>query len=539
MVTVKGKSVSEGVAVGTVKVLKKISRDIKRRTIGDTESELARFRQALEKSKSQLKELTKKALSKVGEKESAIFEIHSIMLEDRDFIDSVENIITSEKVSAEYAVFVTADKFEKMFSSMDDEYMRARSADVRDISERLINNLIGEKDCSLEVEEPVILLADDLSPAQTLKLDKSKILSFVTSKGSPQGHTAILSRTMGIPAIVDTKADFDSSLNGQTAAVDGDNGVLYLEPDDGTLKEMLLRQSEYKSEKQLLEGLKGKDNVAPDGRRIDIFANIGGLKDIDSVISSDAGGIGLFRSEFIYLERTDFPSEDEQFEIYKTAAEKMDGKKVVIRTLDVGADKTAAYLGLEKEENPAMGLRAVRLCLERPEILTTQLRAIYRASAFGNISVMYPMITSLSEVREIKKLSAAVREALKKENIPFGSVEEGVMIETPAAALCSDLLAPEVDFFSVGTNDLSQYTLAVDRQNPKLARFFDPKHTAILRLIQLAADNAHKYGKWIGVCGELGSDKSMLGFFLDIGIDELSVSPSRVLPLRRKIRTGL
>ncbi len=537
--TVKGKSVSEGVAVGTVKVLKKVSRDIKRRAIGDIDSELARFRQALEMSTSQLKELTKKALSKVGEKEAAIFEIHSIMLEDKDYIDSVENIITSEKVSAEYAVFVTAEKFEKMFSSMDDEYMRARSADVRDISERLINNLIGEKDCSLEAEEPVILLADDLSPAQTLRLDKSKILAFVTSNGSAQGHTAILSRTMGIPAVVDTKSDFDSSLNGQTAAVDGDNGVLYLEPDDGTLKEMLLRQSEYKNEKKLLEGLKGKDNVTPDGRRIDIFANIGGLNDIDSVIASDAGGIGLFRSEFIYLQRTDFPSEDEQFEIYKTAAEKMDGKKVVIRTLDVGADKTAVYLGLEKEENPAMGLRAIRLCLERPEILTTQLRAIYRASAFGNISVMYPMITSISEVREIKKLSASVREALKNENIPFGSVEEGVMIETPAAALCSDLLAPEVDFFSVGTNDLSQYTLAVDRQNSKLARFFDPKHTAILRLIQLAADNAHKYGKWIGVCGELGSDKSMLDFFLDIGIDELSVSPSRVLPLRRKIRTGI
>ncbi len=539
MVTVKGKSVSEGVAVGTVKVLKKVSRDIKRRAIGDIDSERARFRQALEMSTAQLKELTKKALSKVGEKEAAIFEIHSIMLEDKDYIDSVENIITSEKVSAEYAVFVTAEKFEKMFSSMDDDYMRARSADVRDISERLINNLIGEKDCSLEAEEPVILLADDLSPAQTLRLDKSKILAFVTSNGSAQGHTAILSRTMGIPAVVDTKSDFDSSLNGQTAAVDGDNGVLYLEPDDGTLKEMLLRQSEYKNEKKLLEGLKGKDNVTPDGRRIDIFANIGGLNDIDSVIASDAGGIGLFRSEFIYLQRTDFPSEDEQFEIYKTAAEKMDGKKVVIRTLDVGADKTAVYLGLEKEENPAMGLRAIRLCLERPEILTTQLRAIYRASAFGNISVMYPMITSISEIREIKKLSASVREALKNENIPFGSVEEGVMIETPAAALCSDLLAPEVDFFSVGTNDLSQYTLAVDRQNPKLARFFDPKHTAILRLIQLAADNAHKYGKWIGVCGELGSDKSMLDFFLDIGIDELSVAPSRVLPLRRKIRTGI
>lgn len=532
----EGKSVFGGIAMGKIRVYKKDAQQVKRVKVTDAEAEIARYMQARDTAMQQLQQLYEKALQEIGETNAAIFEVHQMMLEDDDYNESVENIIRTEQVNAEYAVASTGDNFAQMFASMDDEYMQGRAADVRDISERMIGILNGAAADGIAADEPVIIVADDLAPSETVQMDKSKVLSFVTVHGSLNSHTAILARTMGIPALVATDIAEAEALDGRYAVVDGAAGKLYVEPDEETTGMLEQKKKEFQEQKELLETLKGKENITLDGKKIMLYANIGNSKDLATVIQNDAGGIGLFRSEFIYLERDHFPTEEEQFQIYKQVAQTMAGKRVIIRTLDIGADKQCDYFEMEKEENPAMGCRAIRICLTRPEIFKTQLRALFRASAFGKLAVMYPMITSVSEVRRIKEIVAEVCAELDAQGVAYGEVEQGIMIETPAAVMISDLLAEEVDFFSIGTNDLTQYTLAIDRQNTKLDEFFDPHHPAVLRMIQMVVDHAHEKGIWAGICGELGADPELTQTFLKMGVDELSVSPGRILTLRKIIR---
>lgn len=537
MTEYNGKSVYGGIAIGKIHVMAKSEQFIVRHKVENRDKEIERFEAAKTEAQNQLAALYDKAVKEVGEANAAIFEVHQMMLDDDDYLDSIKNIISKQSVNAEYAIGVTSDNFADMFSSMDDAYMKERAADVKDISERIIRiltNAGSEKDLS---DEPAIILADDLAPSETVQLDKNLVLSFVTVHGSTNSHTAILARTMNIPALIGVNIEISADLEGKTAVVDGFNGVIYIEPDEEILAKMKKAQEDEIEKQRLLQELKGKENITKDGKSVLVYANIGNVKDLAYVLKNDAGGIGLFRSEFIYLESNAYPTEDEQFQIYKKAAETMAGKRVIIRTLDIGADKQADYFELDKEENPAMGLRAIRICLTRPEIFKTQLRAIYRASKYGKIAIMYPMITSIEEVRKIKAISSEVRAELEKDNIPYNNVEEGIMIETPAAVMISDILAKEVDFFSIGTNDLSQYTMAIDRQNPKLDEFFNPHHEAVLRMIEMVCQNAHKENTWVGICGELGADLELTERFLKMGVDELSVSPSCVLPLRNKIRS--
>lgn len=531
-----GKSVYGGIAIGPIKVIKKDNSQVKRIHITDTESEVNRFVQAKQNSKEQLEKLYEKAVLEVGEANAAIFDIHNMMLDDLDYIESIENVIRTQSVNAEYAVALTGDNFSEMFSAMDDDYMKARASDVKDISERIIRNLAKIDDINISFDESVIIVADDLAPSETVQLDKEKVLSFVTVHGSSNSHTAILAKTMNIPSVINCPVEIDSDIDGAFGIVDGYNGKLYIEPDESIISAMKKRQQEDVEKQKLLFTLKGKSNTTLDGKEIKLYGNIGNLKDLASVFINDGDGIGLFRSEFIYLERNDFPSEEEQFQIYKVAAETLAGKKLIIRTLDIGADKQAGYFNLESEENPAIGYRAIRICLKQPDIFKTQLRAIYRASAFGNISIMYPMIISVDEVKRIKEITEEVKNELKAGGVTFNDVEQGIMIETPAAALISDELAKEVDFFSIGTNDLTQYTLAIDRQNSKIDDFFNPHHPAVLRMIKMVIDNAHKNNIWVGMCGELGADTDLTPVFLKMGIDELSVSPSAILKVRKKIR---
>jgi len=528
----KGKSVFGGIAIGKIQVYGKGEKQVKCTKVEDVEAEILRYRQATMEAMKQLKTLYEKALREVGEANAAIFEIHQMMLEDGDYQESIENIIHTQEVNAEYAVAQTGDNFVRMFASMEDDYMRGRAADVKDISGRLLAVLQGEEE-KMSVRESVIIVADDLAPSETVQLDKDLVLSFVTACGSPNSHTAILARTIGIPALVGTGLSPDGTIDGKLGIVDGTDGTFYVEPDEETLSRLRKARQEELLKKELLQTLKGKENITLDGQNILLYANIGNIKDLAAVLQNDAGGIGLFRSEFIYLEREDFPTEEEQFKIYRTVAETMGEKRVVIRTLDIGADKQCGYFKMEKEENPAMGCRAIRVCLTRPEIFKTQLRALFRASAFGKIAIMYPMITSVWEVRKIKEIAEEVREELKSQGIAYGEPEQGIMIETPAAAIISDRLAPEVDFFSIGTNDLTQYLLAVDRQNTALDDFCDPHHPAVLRMIELVVENAHRAGIWAGICGELGADPELTRDFLAMGVDELSVSPGRILPIRK------
>ena len=530
-----GKSVFGGIAIGKISVYQKKEQQVKRVKIDDPEQEMARYEKAKAEGIKQLQGLYDKALREVGEANAAIFEVHQMMMEDDGYNESVENIIRSQGVNAEYAVATTGDNYAQMFSAMDDDYMRERAADVRDISERLLTILNGEETGAVDADEPKIIVAEDLAPSETVQLDKDKVLSFVTVKGSLNSHTAILARTMAIPALVNASVPLESEIDGRLGIVDGANGTFYVDPDEETLAEMKKRQEEDLSRKQLLLTLKGKENVTLDGQKVMLYANIGNIKDLATVIQNDAGGIGLFRSEFIYLEKEDFPTEEEQFQIYRQVAQTMAGKRVIIRTLDIGADKQCDYFHMEHEENPALGCRAIRICLTRPEIFKTQLRALFRASAFGKIAIMYPMITSVQEVRKIKEIVEEVKAELTTQGVEFGNPEQGIMIETPAAAIISDDLAKEVDFFSIGTNDLSQYTMAIDRQNPQLDLFFDPHHPAVLRMISLVMENAHKAGIWAGICGELGADQSLTKEFLAMGVDELSVSPGSILSLRKII----
>ena len=582
----KGKSVFGGIAIGKIQVYGKGEKQVKRVKIEDTEAEILRYRQATEEAMAQLSALYDKAMQEVGEANAAIFEIHQMMLEDGDYQESIENIIHTQTVNAEYAVAQTADNFAQMFAAMEDDYMRGRAADVRDISERLLSILQGEAADKVSVSEPVIIVADDLAPSETVQLDKDMVLSFVTVHGSQNSHTAILARTIGIPALVGTGLSLDgkqgimdgvldgrqgiadgalngkqgiadgaldgkqgtmngtldeepgiadSTLDGKLGIVDGTNGIFYVDPDEETLSRLQKAREEEQEKKALLQTLKGKENITLDGKSILLYANIGNIKDLATVLQNDAGGIGLFRSEFIYLEREDFPSEEEQFRIYRTVAETMGKKRVIIRTLDIGADKQCDYFRMEKEENPALGCRAIRICLKRPEIFKTQLRALFRASKYGKIAIMYPMITSVKEVRRIREIVEEVKAELTAQGIEYGEPEQGIMIETPAAAIISDQLAKEVDFFSIGTNDLTQYLLAVDRQNPALDEFCDTNHPAVLRMIELVVENAHRAGIWAGICGELGADPELTKDFLAMGVDELSVSPGRILPIRKTI----
>ena len=531
----KGKSVFGGIAIGRIKVYNKSEQQVKRVHIDDTEHEKKRYYAAVDKAAMQLQELYDKAVKEVGEANAAIFEMHQIMLTDDDYKESVENIIDSQHVNAEYAVAQTGDNYAAMFAAMEDEYMRGRSADVKDISERLINILSGFNASSMVSDEPVIIVAEDLAPSETVQLDKDKILSFVSVKGSVNSHTAILARTMGIPALIGTPVIPDNDIDGKMGIVDGNSGCLYVDPDNEKLGYYRKKQDEQLRQKELLQLLKGREDITIDGRKIKLYANIGNVKDVMTVKANDAAGIGLFRSEFIYLERDTFPTEEEQFNIYRTVAENMAGKPVIIRTLDIGADKQCDYFNMDKEDNPALGMRAIRICLTRTEIFKTQLRALYRASAYGNINIMYPMIANMWEIDRIKEIEKEVRDELKQQGIDIGDVQTGIMIETPAAVMLSDELAEKVDFFSIGTNDLTQYTLAVDRQNPKLDSFFDPHHPAVLKMIKMVVDNAHKAGIWAGICGELGADTSLTREFLKMGVDELSVSPGRILPIRKII----
>ncbi len=531
----QGKSVFGGIAIGHLCVYKKGEQQVTRQKIEDVEAEVKRFQDAKEAAQAQLGELYDKAVKEVGEANAAIFEMHQMLLEDEDYQDSVENIIRTQQVNAEYATAVTSDHFSSMFAEMDDDYMKERAADIRDISERVIANLNGENKSKVVTDEPVIILADDLAPSETVQLDKDKVLSFVTVHGSVNSHTAILARTMGIPALVSTEMELTDDLDGKIAVVDGNHGVIYVEPDAETMEKMEALKKEEEEKKELLQTFKNKESVTLDGKKVLTYANIGNVKDLALVLQNGAEGIGLFRSEFLYLESETYPTEEEQFEVYKKVAETMAGKRVIIRTLDIGADKQADYFELAKEENPAMGVRAIRICLTRPEIFKTQLRALFRASAFGNIAIMYPMITSLSEIAQIKAIVEEVKTELDADNVPYGTPEQGIMIETPAAATISDLLAEEVDFFSIGTNDLTQYTLAIDRQNQSLDSFFDAHHIAVLRMINQTIRNAHKAGIWCGICGELGADSDLTELFLAMGIDELSVSPGRLLAIRRLI----
>lgn len=531
----QGKSVFGGIAIGRISVHKKDEQQVKRVRIEDPEQEILRYRQAKQTAMEQLQGLYQKALKEVGEANAAIFEIHQMMLEDDDYNESVENIIRMQQVNAEYAVASTGDNFAQMFSAMDDDYMRARSADVKDISERVLSVLGGRATGIAASGEPVIIVADDLAPSETVQLNKDLVLSFVTVHGSVNSHTAILARTMSIPALIGTAIPLTDDIDGKVGIVDGKNGCIYVDPDEDTLGKMQQLKLEEQEKKELLQTLKGRENITIDGKKIMLYANIGNSKDLAAVLQNDAGGIGLFRSEFIYLERDTFPTEEEQFQIYRTVAETMAGKPVIIRTLDIGADKKCDYFEMEPEENPAMGCRAIRICLTRPEIFKTQLRALFRASAFGNISIMYPMIISVDELRKIKTIVAEIRQELTEQGVTFGEPKQGIMIETPAAVMMSEELAKEVDFFSIGTNDLTQYTLAIDRQNPKLDAFYDPHHPAVLRMIQMVVENAHKAGIWAGICGELGADTTLTRRFLTMGVDELSMSPGSILPVRKII----
>ena len=531
-----GKSVFGGIAIGKISVYRKNEQQLKRVRTEDTKGELARYEAAKAAAIEQLQELYQKALKEVGEANAAIFEIHQMMLDDGDYNESVENIIETQKINAEYAVAVTGDNFAQMFRAMDDDYMRERAADVKDVSERVLSILNGGQKGKVVTDEPVIIVADDLAPSETVQLEKDMELSFVTVHGSVNSHTAILARTMAIPALIGTEElPLDDTVDGKLAVVDGLNGKIYVEPDAQTLEEMKKRRQAELEKKELLQLLKGKDNVTLDGKKIMLYANIGNIKDLATVIQNDAGGIGLFRSEFIYLEKDRYPTEEEQFSIYKTAVETMAGKRVIIRTLDIGADKQCEYFKMDKEENPALGYRAIRICLTRPEIFKTQLRALFRASAYGNLAIMYPMITSLWEVKRIKEIVEEVKAELTAEQLEFGNPQQGIMIETPAAVMMSEELAKEVDFFSIGTNDLTQYTLAIDRQNPKLDKFYDAHHPAVLSMIRMTVENAHKAGIWAGICGELGADTSLTKEFLAMGVDELSVSPGSILPIRKII----
>ena len=531
----QGKSVFGGIAIGRISVHKKDEQQVKRVRIEDSEQEILRYRQAKQTAMEQLQGLYQKALKEVGEANAAIFEIHQMMLEDDDYNESVENIIRMQQVNAEYAVASTGDNFAQMFSAMDDDYMRARSADVKDISERVLSVLGGRATGIAASGEPVIIVADDLAPSETVQLNKDLVLSFVTVHGSVNSHTAILARTMSIPALIGTAIPLTDDIDGKVGIVDGKNGCIYVDPDEDTLGRMQQLKLEEQEKKELLQTLKGRENITIDGKKIMLYANIGNSKDLAAVLQNDAGGIGLFRSEFLYLERETFPTEEEQFQIYRTVAETMAGKPVIIRTLDIGADKKCDYFEMEPEENPAMGCHAIRICLTRPEIFKTQLRALFRASAFGNISIMYPMIISVEEVHRIKEIVAEVKQELTEQGVAFGEPKQGIMIETPAAVMMSAELAKEVDFFSIGTNDLTQYTLAIDRQNPKLDAFYDPHHPAVLRMIQMVVENAHKAGIWAGICGELGADTSLTRRFLAMGVDELSMSPGSILPVRKII----
>lgn len=532
----QGKSVYKGIVMGPVAVLKKNDYQVKRVRIEDPEAEVKRVKEAVEVSKKQLGRLYDKAVREVGEASAAIFEVHQMMLEDEDYLESMENMIRTELVNAEYAAAATGDNFAEMFAAMDDEYMKARSADVKDISERLVRNLSGEGDNDLSSMEPSVIVADDLSPSETVQMDKEKILAFVTVHGSTNSHTAILARMMNIPALIGVPMDLNGLKTGMTAVVDGFLGQVIFEPEEDVQKETEKRMQEEAEKQKLLEELKGKENITPDGRKINIYANIGSVGDLGYVMENDAGGIGLFRSEFLYLGRNDFPTEEEQFQAYKQAVQTMAGKKVIIRTLDIGADKQVEYFNLGKEENPALGYRAIRICLKQPEIFKAQLRALFRAAVYGNLSVMYPMITSTEEVEKIYAIVAEVEEELKAQEVQYKIPEQGIMIETPAAVMISDRLAEMVDFFSIGTNDLTQYTLAIDRQNEQLDDFYNPHHEAVLRMIRMVVENAHKCGKWAGICGELGADLTLTEQFVRMGVDELSVAPSMILKLRKIVR---
>ena len=537
MITLTGKSVFGGVAIGKIAFYKRNEITIKRTHVDDIEGEVKRFETAKEKAVAQLQELYDKAMEDVGESNAMIFEIHQMMLEDLDYVESIVNIITTQEVNAEYAIGTTADNFAAMFQAMDDAYMQGRAADVKDVSERLLQVLSDNSTDAMKMDEPAIIAADDLVPSETVQLDKEKVLSFITMHGSANSHTAILARTMNIPAVISLGEDLKKEYDGKLAIVDGLEGKVYIEPDAKTMEAMQEKQRKDQEQKELLEQLKGKENITKSGQKVNLYANIGNLADVGAVLKNDAGGIGLFRSEFLYLESETYPTEEQQFSVYKTVAENMAGRKVIIRTLDIGADKQVDYFGLCKEENPAMGYRAIRICLTRPEIFKTQLRALYRASAFGQIAIMFPMIISVNEVRRIKEIIEEVKKELTEEGIAFREdVELGVMIETPAAVMVSRELAKEVDFFSVGTNDLTQYTLAIDRQNQQLDAFYDSHHPAVLEMIRMAAANAHAEGKWIGICGELAADLSLTETFLEMKIDELSVAPGMVLPLRKRIR---
>lgn len=535
MEILNGKSVFRGIAIGKISIYDKGDNQVKREKITDAAAEIARFETAKETAKSQLAALYEKALKEVGEVNAQIFDVHQMMLDDLDYVESITNMIETQEINAEYAVATTGDNFSEMFAAMDDDYMRARAADVKDISNRVISVLQGKGDAGINSDEPVIVVADDLAPSETVQLDKSKVLAFVTRHGSTNSHTAILARTMNIPALIGI--DYSDDMDGKQAVVDGYNGLFYVEPDEKTAESFAEKREADLNKKRLLQELKGKENVTLDGKKINLYANIGGVGDVAAVLANDASGIGLFRSEFLYLGTDTFPTEEEQFIAYKTVAENMAGKKVIIRTLDIGADKQVDYFDLGKEENPALGYRAIRICLTQPDIFKTQLRAIFRASYYGKISVMYPMIISLQEVLEIKKIVKEVKEELDAQGIPYGDVEQGIMIETPAAVMISDILAKEVDFFSIGTNDLTQYTLAIDRQNPKLDNIYDSHHPAVLRMIQMVVENGHKEGCWVGICGELGADMTLTENFIRMGLDELSVSPTFILPVREKIRS--
>lgn len=529
-----GKSIFKGIAIGKILFYQKGEQPVKRVKIEDTAEQIKRYEDARAKAAEQLQGLYEKALKEVGEANAAVFEVHQMMLEDDDYIDSVVNIIETQQVNAEFAVATTGDNFAKMFAEMEDDYFKARAADVKDISERMVNILSGNESGGALGDEPVIVVAEDLAPSETVQMDKEKLLAFVTRLGSANSHTAILARTMNIPALIEV--DIKEEWNGKMAVVDGYTGTFYIDPDEETLKKMQEKKEEDIKARELLQELKGKEDITVDGKHIKLYANIGGVKDVTSVLANDAAGIGLFRSEFLYLEADNYPNEEAQFQAYKTVAENMAGKKVIVRTLDIGADKQVDYFNLDHEENPAMGYRAIRICLDRRDVFRTQLRALLRASAYGNIGIMYPMIISVDEVKEIKKIVESIKAELTEKGIEYGEVEQGIMIETPAAVMISDLLAEEVDFFSIGTNDLTQYTLAIDRQNSKLDNIYDSHHPAVLRMIQKTIENGHKAGCWVGICGELGADMTLTETFLKMGIDELSVSPTFVLPIRKLIR---
>ena len=533
MNTYTGKSIFKGIAIGRILFYQKAEQAVTRTKIQDTDAEIRRYEAATKTAIEQLNVLYEKAVQEVGEMNAAVFEVHAMMLEDDDYVDSIKNIIETQQVNAEFAVATTGDNFAKMFADMNDDYFSARAADVKDISERLVNILTGRENGSTIGEEPVIIVADDLAPSETVQMDKEKLLAFVTRYGSSNSHTAILARTMNIPALIGVEIQED--WNHKMAIVDGYSGTLYIDPDKETLLAMTAKQEEDKKAKELLQELKGKEDITPDGRKIKLYANIGSVKDVAAVLANDAAGIGLFRSEFLYLESEDYPDEETQFHAYKTVAENMAGKKVIVRTLDIGADKQADYFNIDHEENPAMGYRAIRICLDRTDIFRTQLRALLRASAYGDIAIMYPMIISVNEVLQAKALVEEIKHELEEIGIAYGNVEQGVMIETPAAVMISESLAKEVDFFSIGTNDLTQYTLAIDRQNMKLDNIYDSHHPAVLQMIQMTIDNGHKHGCWVGICGELGADMTLTQTFIDMGIDELSVSPSFILPIRKII----